>query len=130
MYTDQTRKFPVASSQGNRYIMVLYEWDNNLILVEPIKTWALGEMHRAYNKSMVRLTERGIKVIKHILDNKALDEYLQEIKCNGIQYEKVPLNIHRRNIVEKAISTFKDHFQAILAGFNSTFTMHLWDGLC
>ena len=44
MYMDQTGKFPVVSSQGNRYIMVMYEKGNNLILVEPIKTIASGKM--------------------------------------------------------------------------------------
>ena len=34
MYTDQTRKFPIVSSQDNRYIMVLYGKDSNLIFVE------------------------------------------------------------------------------------------------
>ena len=43
VYTDQTKKIPVVSSQGNRYIIVLYEWDGNLILIEPMKTWAWGK---------------------------------------------------------------------------------------
>ena len=30
---------------------------------------------------------------------------------------------------KKAISTFKDHFQAVITGVDSTFPMHLWDHL-
>jgi hypothetical protein len=37
IYTDQTGRFPVISSKGNTYIMVLYEYDGNVILAEPIK---------------------------------------------------------------------------------------------
>ena len=37
---------------------------------------------------------------------------------------KVPPNIHLINMVEKAISMFMDHFQAIIAGVNSTFPIH------
>ena len=37
MYMDKTGIFPVVSSQGNRYIMVMYEKDGNLILIEPMK---------------------------------------------------------------------------------------------
>jgi hypothetical protein len=37
IYTDQTGRFPVISSKGNVYIMVLYEYDGNSIMAEPIK---------------------------------------------------------------------------------------------
>eukprot|EP00957_Ditylum_brightwellii_P075240 5717677-Ditylum_brightwellii.AAC.1 len=37
IYTDQTEKFLVISSKGNRYIMVIYAYDANCILVEPMK---------------------------------------------------------------------------------------------
>jgi hypothetical protein len=36
-YTDQTGRFPVISSRGNVIIMVLYEYDGNAIMAEPIK---------------------------------------------------------------------------------------------
>jgi hypothetical protein len=32
IYTDQTGRFPVISSKGNTYIIVLYEYDSNAIL--------------------------------------------------------------------------------------------------
>ena len=48
IYTDQTGQFPVVSSQGNRYIMVLCKTDGNLILVKPIKNRTSGEMCKAY----------------------------------------------------------------------------------
>ena len=128
-YTDQTGKIPVVSSQGNKYIMVMYEKDGILILVKRMKTRASEEMCCAYNKLMERLHERGIKFTKHILDNEASREYLQAIKCNGVTYEKVPPNIHCRNKAEKAIRTFKDQFQAIIARVDHTFPMHLWDSL-
>jgi hypothetical protein len=37
IYTDQNGRFPVISSKGNKYIMVLYEYDGNSILAEPNK---------------------------------------------------------------------------------------------
>eukprot|EP00957_Ditylum_brightwellii_P118907 9068931-Ditylum_brightwellii.AAC.1 len=37
IYIDQTGKFPVVSSKSNRYIMVIYVYDANCILVEPMK---------------------------------------------------------------------------------------------
>ena len=35
--------------------------------------------------------------------------------------------MHCCNTEEKAISTFKDHFKAILQGVDKTFPVHLWD---
>jgi hypothetical protein len=29
IYTDQTGRFPVVSSKGNKYIMILYHYDSN-----------------------------------------------------------------------------------------------------
>ena len=36
--TEQTGEFPVVSSQGNRYIFILYNYDRNSILAEPMKS--------------------------------------------------------------------------------------------
>jgi hypothetical protein len=35
--TNQTGQFPVTSSRGNQYILVLYDYDTNAILMEPLK---------------------------------------------------------------------------------------------
>jgi hypothetical protein len=52
MYSDQTGKFPVPSSNGHKYIMVAVELDGNFIDAEPIvqsrKAKALTE---AYQKT-------------------------------------------------------------------------------
>jgi hypothetical protein len=32
IYTDQAGRFPVVSSKGNTYIMILYDYDSNAIL--------------------------------------------------------------------------------------------------
>jgi hypothetical protein len=37
IYTDQTGRFSVVSSKGNKYIMILYDYDSNAILSQPIK---------------------------------------------------------------------------------------------
>jgi hypothetical protein len=44
IYTDQTGSFPVISSKGNKYIMVLYDCDDNAILAEPIKNGTSAEL--------------------------------------------------------------------------------------
>jgi hypothetical protein len=37
IFTDQTGRFPVVSSKGNKYIMILYDYASNAILAQPIK---------------------------------------------------------------------------------------------
>jgi hypothetical protein len=38
IFSDQTGRFPVISSKGNQYIMVVYDYDSNHILAEPLKS--------------------------------------------------------------------------------------------
>jgi hypothetical protein len=44
IYTDQTGIFPVISSRGNISIMVLYEYDGNTTMAEPIKNNKAAEL--------------------------------------------------------------------------------------
>jgi hypothetical protein len=64
VYSNQTGRFPVISSQGHKYIMVLIEVDGNYISVEPMKSREASEMIRAYNAIMDRLKNRGIKPMR------------------------------------------------------------------
>eukprot|EP00804_Cyclotella_cryptica_P009653 CCRYP_011198-RA/>CCRYP_011198-RA protein AED:0.33 eAED:0.33 QI:0/0/0/1/1/1/2/0/430 len=52
--------------------------------------------------------------------------YKQAILDSGISYQLVPPDDHRRNIAEKAIQTWKDHFIAVLSGTADKFPLHLW----
>jgi hypothetical protein len=52
--------------------------------------------------------------------------YEEAIRASGMTFELVPPNDHRRNMAEKAIQTFKDHFVSILSGCAPTFPLHLW----
>ncbi len=95
MYTDQTGAFPVQSKRGSRYIMVLCEMDNNIIMSEAMKNRSSAEMISAYRKLMRRLKAAGLKPKKHVLDNEASEDYKQTIKEEGVEYELVPKGQHR-----------------------------------
>ena len=47
----------------------------------------------------------------------------------GASYQLVPPNVHRRNISERAIQTFKAHFLEILAGVDPDFPNVMWENL-
>ncbi len=128
-HSDQTGRFPVTSSSGNKYIMVLVEVDGNFIDAEPMKNKTAGSMIKAYLALWKQLTaNRMVKPTTHLLDNEASEEFKAEIrkKCS---IQLVPPDNHQQNLAERAIQTFKNHFKAILAGVDDSFLMRLWDKL-
>ena len=71
---------------------------------------------------MQRLADRGHHVEIQILDNKVSADFKNTIVKNwGATYQLVPPNLHRRNVAERDIRTFKAHFLAILAGLYPNF---------
>jgi len=126
MFSDQTGRFPATSFKGNQYIMVLFETIGNNILAEPMRNRTSGEMVRAYQVLIDRIKEKNIHPTMHILDNECSAEFKEKIKENKMKYQLVPPNDHRRNVAEKAIQTFKDHFVAVLCGTDDNFPLQLW----
>jgi hypothetical protein len=83
MYTNQTGWFPVQSSHGNKLIMVLYEIDGNYIDAEPTQDSRESSLIKAYNTLWACVTKSGkVKPTVHILDNKALELFKEEIRKN------------------------------------------------
>jgi hypothetical protein len=69
IYTDQTGRFPVVSSKGNKYIIILYDYDINAILAQPIKDRTAPELLKAFQVMEQELTARGLKPKLVKLDN-------------------------------------------------------------
>ena len=65
----------------------------------------------AYKSFIQRLVDRGNHVEVQILDNKVSVSFKKTIvKDWGATYQLVTPNIHRRNVAERSIRTFKEHF--------------------
>jgi hypothetical protein len=112
IYTDQTGIFPVVSSKGNNYIMVLYDYDSNAILAQPIKNRTAPGLLKAFQFMEQELVAKGLKPKLMNLDNEAsklLKDYLYQ---QDITFQLVPPYSHRRNSAERAIRSFKDHLIA------------------
>jgi hypothetical protein len=129
IYTDQTGRFPVTSSTGHKYILVLYDYDTNAILTEAIKNRTATEIMRAYQKLFSYLQTRGFRPKTHWLDNEASNLLKQFNKTNNVDFQLVPPHMHRRNAAERAIRTWKNHFVSGLCSTDSRFPLHLWDRL-
>ena len=127
MYTDQTGRFPTTSYRGMQYVMVLYEpTESNAIMVEPMRNRTSGEMLATYLTLVNRLKKAGIEPKLHILDNECSNKSKEAIRKNVGNYQLVPPHDHRRNVAEKAIQVFKDHFISVLCGTDTSFPVCLW----
>jgi hypothetical protein len=125
IYTDQTGQFPVRSINGYRYMLVMYHYDTNAILVTPLKTRHRNEILRGYTKLYQQLNERGFKPTTHWLDNEASNALKAFNRTHDVEYQLVPLHVHRRNSAERAIHTWKNHFVAGICSTNTAFPLHL-----
>ncbi|KAL7483861.1 hypothetical protein ACHAW6_014204 [Cyclotella cf. meneghiniana] len=118
MYTDQMGRFPITSSHGHKYVMVTLELDGNYIDAEPMTARTSKELSNWSHLSQLACS-----------DNEAPAELKTAIWINNCFVELTPTDIHRWNIADWAIQTFKGHFISILAGTNDHFTLHEWDQL-
>ena len=76
---------------------------------------------------MANLPKRYHGVDLQILDNECSAAYkLQTEEKWGAKFQLVPPDVHRRNVAEQAIHTFKAHFLSILAGVSDDFPNFLW----
>jgi hypothetical protein len=116
----------VVSSKGKKYIMILYDYDSNAIMAQPIKDRTAPELLRAFQVMEQELVARELKPKLMKLDNEAsklLKTYLHQ---QNITFKLVPPYSHIRNAAERAIRSFKDHLIARLCSTEKSFPMHLW----
>jgi hypothetical protein len=127
IYTYQTGRFPVVSSKVNKYIMILYDYDSNVILAQPIKDRTAFELLKAFQVMEQELVARGLKPKLMKLDNEASQLLKTYLHQQHITFQLVPPYSHRRNSSERAIRSFKDHLITGLCSTAKSFPMHLWD---
>lgn len=129
IYTDQTGKFIVASTSGNNYILVLYDYDSNSILIEALRSRTGPCILAGYKRLHARLVAAGLRPKLQRLDNECSAALKQFLVDEAVDYQLVPPRLHRRNAAERAIRTFKNHFIAGLCSVDKDFPLHLWDKL-
>jgi hypothetical protein len=100
IYTDLTGPFPVTSSCGHKYILVLYDYDSNAILMEPMRNRSDTDHLRAYNKLHQYLLDQGFRPHLQKVDNEASTALKRTIRAKGIDYQLVPPHTHCCNAAE------------------------------
>ena len=94
LYSDQTGRFTVTSIRGVKYVFILYSYDANGILSEPLKIRTGKNILLEYTTCNNYLKERGFNPKIHWLDNKAssaLDKYNRN---QGVYFQLVPPGMH------------------------------------
>jgi len=124
--TDQTGAFPMASSKGNRYIMVAHHFDTNAIMVQPLPSRSQTHLVTAFKSIYSRLCEANHIPTTIRLDNEAPTSLKKFFKKEHLTFQLTPPHNHRRNYAEKAIGVFKDHFISGLCSLHPSFPLHLW----
>jgi len=129
IYTDQTGRFPTASTNSNNYIKVLYDHDSNAILVMPFKDCTAENVCNAFKLLHAQLCWARLQTHLQQLDNKGSGMLKDFLMNEDIDYQLVPPHVHCCNTAEHAMHMFKNHFIASLCSTNADFTLHLWDRL-
>ena len=129
VHSDLTGRFPIPSGSGNHYILTVYCYDANAILMEPLQNRKAETILQAYKKIVAKLVAGGCRPKLQRMDNECstlLKEYMLDEKIN---YQLVPPHDHQRNAAERAIRTAKNHFIAGLCSTDPNFPMSQWDQL-
>ena len=128
-YTDLTGRFPMRSSRGNQYILIGYHYDANCIHGIAIKDRTPTTITEAWRSLHDIYTQAGVAPNAYVMDNEISQDLKIAFKQNDVIYQLVPPYSHRRNLAERAIQTWKNHFKAGLASVNPDFPLSEWDRL-
>eukprot|EP00956_Cyclotella_meneghiniana_P020333 scaffold35676_cov69-Cyclotella_meneghiniana.AAC.2 len=126
LFTDQTGRFPVTSNKGNNYIVLFYVVDANFIKSYPIKSRHKTELLKAYDEVYQYLRLRGYRPKLHCLDNETSKDVEDFIAEQNAKLQYTPPDIHRTNIAERMIRTWKNHMCAVRAGTPKTYRLSNW----
>ena len=85
--TDLCGRYPAMSNKGNKYIFVLYDYNNNLITARPMKTNKVAAIIQAYEEIYEELQETGITPILQYLDNEISKELIASIKSKNLNFQ-------------------------------------------
>ena len=125
-YSNLTGRFPVQSNRGANYILVVYKYNSNAIIVRPLRNRTAPEIKCIFQSVVHYLNAQGLRSRLHTLDNEASAILHDYLRSEEVEYQLVPPHIHRQNASERAIRTVKNHFIAGLASTDPNFPLSNW----
>ena len=109
--------------------MIMYRCDCNVIMFTPLRSKAGLEQLSSLKKLHEKLSKQGQDTTVNFMDNEAPKCVTNYSVDSKISYQLVSPHVYRRNVAERAISTWKDHLITSLCTTHPSFPMHLWDRL-
>ena len=123
--TDQTGRFPVTSSRGSKYLMVLFDHDSNSILADPLTSCNEQELIRATPVLHAYLSNLSLAPQCQMLDKECPGGLKTFLRESSVKFQLVPPYLHRTNAEERAILTYKDHLIAGLRSCDLNFPLNI-----
>lgn len=114
IYSDLPGRFVIPFTRGHNYVLIVYNYDSNAILAEPLKNRSGKAIVAAYEKLYNLLKSCGLTPRLQRLNNEAFIHIRQFLIKNDVDFQLALPHVHRRNAAERAIQTFKHHFISIL----------------
>ena len=90
----------------------------------PLCNKTVTEIKHGWMQINTILSKSGNKPKIYIIDNEASKDLKSSLMKHNISYQLVSPHIHRRNAVEHAIRTFKNHLLANLARADPDFPVN------
>ena len=108
-----------------KYMLILYAYDKNTILVEPIKTRSDTDMLRVYYV-LYNILENVVQAPRmNIMGNERSKPFKRLLQKIITVIQLAPPHIQSRKAADWAICTFKNHFVAELASVDNNFPIYL-----
>ena len=125
MYKDQTGKFPHRSIRGNRYQMILHEIDGKSTWIEPTKKKDRGGDVLGPALRLGTDEDAGHSTYSPSTRQLNIHRVQNGNKKISMTYQLVPPDDHRRNLAEKEIQMWKNHFIGGMSVNAESFPEHL-----
>ena len=124
---DMTGRYPITSRQGNKYVLIMIDWDSNYIKLIPMKSRKSQNLVAAFETGYQWFRDKGFSAELLKLDNEISKALIDAIKENKLDYQLASPNDHRQNPAERAIQDVKAHFISIRSTANAAFPINEWD---
>ena len=92
--SNQTGAFPITSTRGNRYVMVMKDSNTGPILATAIKSQKKEHLLAGFIVMHDTLKKAGINRVLHQIDNEFSKESIEEIEPRGLKYQIAPRRNH------------------------------------
>lgn len=94
IYLDQTGQFLVPSTNGNKYVLLLYDYDCNYMILLTIPSRTKIQLKRIYEKYVQLLKSKGFAQKLHSLDNETSKLMTEYMDAESITYQLTPTGSH------------------------------------